>query len=581
MAVMGPLRVSACVCAWALFAAGHGFLHAATAPRPLAPRDIDSAVRAEWRRRHITPAPTCDDATFVRRASLDLSGRIPTAERVRAFLADRRPDKRARLVDELLAAPSYADHFASELESLWIDRRGGANQLFDRGAFHRYLVGELERNRPWHELVHDLLAATGQNSSGGVAAKRGEAPTGPPDPAIHPAVNWLLQYDRRPQDLAGAVARLFLGLRIQCAQCHDHPDGHYTRNNFRALVAPFLYLDVVPVDTGKTMGIRRVLVADGQRPHPRGESSEELRTIAKTWPRALDGTDLQLGSAGPRQALADWVTSPRNRAFARAAVNRIWGRLLGHGFVDPVDDFRAGNPAVLPDLLDRLSDDFVARGEDLKQLVRTICATQAYQLASASAQAHAAVGERVWQSFALRPLGADELADSIVVATGLDATLAGFDPDRQVRIKRLIATQVGFLFDIDESIAPRAFEGTIPQALLLLNGSLVASGTHTLPSGTLAQLLSALATDDERIETLYLRALSRRPTPAERLRWLAFVNAPPPPVATAPLTPAGAAPSALDRLAGKPAGRLLSPKQAAYEDLLWALVNSSEFMFQH
>jgi hypothetical protein len=500
----------------------------------LTPGQIDQLLAAEWKKAHLKPAPITDDARFLRRVWLDLAGTLPPPDAVTAFLDDKRADKRARLVDTLLAAPSYADHFTNVWEKLWIGRQA-KGALADHAAFRLWLHDQLARDVAWDQVTHTLLTATGQTDEAG-------------------ATNFFVRYARTPADLSGKVARTFLGVQIQCAQCHDHPTEAWKRDDFRKLAACFVRTAAQPLDQKKVMGVKRFAVRDfpiavaGLR--GKMMADPDLAAIETARPTALDGTDFTL-AANPRQALADWIVAPANPWFARAQVNRVWAMLLGRGFVEPVDDFRRGNPPVAPRVLDALAADFVQHHYDLQRLIRVITATRAYQTAAAPPRAGtAADAERLWARYGLRPLGADELYDALLGATHVEPVFQRFAGARFEKQKLQLHNVLAFLFDVDEEVEPGEFEGTVPQALLLLNGPLVNAGSSALPGTAVADVLALDASDEAKITQLYLRTLSRRPTKAELERWTTFVHA-------------------------------RTPMSQAYEDLMWALLNASEFQLKH
>jgi hypothetical protein len=523
------------------------------------PAQIDRMLRVEWRKHHVKPAPQATDAAFLRRAWLDLAGTIPPPAEVEKFLADNTANKRARLIDQLLASPRYADHFTDYWDNVLLGRRPPPN-VVDRTQFRRFLHDAFAENRSWAWMAHELVAATGKNSAG--------APKKPLMAALYPpsvekaeaeqvngATNWLLRFVQTPQDMGGATARLFLGVRIQCAQCHDHPSEKWKQDDFRRFTAIFAKTGLRPLEDKQMGMIRRVELIDGPGAGFGMAGNPELRAIATAKPTALDGTDF---ASAPmrRTALADWMVWPGNPWFARAFVNRMWAYLLGRGFVEPIDDFRRSNPAVAPEILDALAADFAAHNHDVKRLIRTICATEAYNRAAAPAS-----GPPLWQHYRLRPLRPEELLSTVSAAVNLDEIMRLL-PYRVERIEKLkldAKNAINFLFDIDEDVAADDYEGTIPQALMLLNGQLTNGSIAGITAGSATrELLRGASTDEEKIQRLYLRTLSRPPTKDEQTHWLAFVNAP---------------------HAGMP--QPLGPKQLAYEDLFWALLNSTEFVTRH
>ena len=559
------------------------------APSVFGPAAIDDVLRAEWKREGVVPAPRVDDARFLRRVHIDLVGTIPKPEEVTRFVADRAPDKRARVVDALLASPRYADRWTDYWDDVLMGRSVKA-RVIDRVEFRRWLHLQFAENVPWTKLVYGLVTASGTNRGGGDGVA--DAADGDAGPETNGAVNWLLKYGRNPQDLAGSTSRVFMGVQIQCAQCHDHKSEKWTQNDFRSFAANFTRTRALPLggDEGKPKR-RRFEVRDVDRPMRGGPKNQELRELAGVEPAALDGTDLS-ASANPRQALAAWMTGDTNPWFARALVNRIWAHLLGRGFVEPIDDLRPSNPGVMPQLLQQIADDFVAHGHDLKHLLRTLCATEAYQLSSAKA-ASDAKADALWARFALKPMAPDVLLDSIVTATAIEPVLERVAGENLEQLKTRLRQQFVFLFDVDEDSVEDVYEGTIPQALMLQNGPLVSGGSSAIPGAALSRVLAMPGGDAAKIEALYLAALSRPPAPAEIERWKSFLDAPREVVAAG----AGAAQEPRQRQRGKRKGaagaeplagaqrRLGSSattaKDQAYEDLFWALLNSSEFIFNH
>lgn len=592
------------VFAMVLCLAGSGAI--AQAGTELTPVEIDRMIRAEWKRQKITPAPPVDDARFLRRVTLDITGNLPSAETVRRFLSDRSPDKRARAVETLLSGPGYVKRWVAYWDDVLMGRTMRPMQNVDRVAFRQWLTEKFQKNTPYNQFVYELLTATGQNSAGGSLARAAGmempamlAPFAAPetgDPAkVNGAVNWFLKYAQTPADLSGAVSRIFLGVQIQCAQCHDHKTEKWTQEDFRRFTACFIRTRPVPVDLDRDQlrGIRRFELRDIERPLLRNRLRSGGGEYTGAIPAALDGTEFTR-SPNRRRALAAWITAPENPYFAPAIVNRMWAHFMGRGFVDPIDDFRPSNPAIMPELLQKLSEDFIAHGYDLKRLIRLICNTQAYQLSAAPSRNDPE--NLYWSRYRLKPMGPELILDALITATGMEEGLQRVAGAGAEAMKAQILRQLIFLFDVDEEFEQKDFEGTIPQALLLLNGSLVNNGASLLPGNALAQVLALPGDDAVKIEELYLRTLSRKPTSAELKHWQAFLNAPRTVVQTDSIAGAGRRPQRglggqVRRMGGgpDPFARILArtrlpepePKQQAFEDLFWALLNSSEFIFNH
>jgi len=523
------------------------------------PDVLDGPMRAAWARAGVVPAPRADDATYLRRVYVDLVGTVPGPDETRAFLTDVAPDKRRRLVDRLLASDGYAKHWTAYWEDVLI---GSAKAgLVDRAAFRGWLGARFAENTPWDRVVAELLTATGTN--GGEQDANG-------------AVNWTLRYEASPQDLGGHAARVFLGAQIQCAQCHDHKTESWKQDDFRRFTSAFLHARVDPLDHDKKMGVRRVALLDAASAPPRFAKNAELAPIVRTRATALDGTDLERGK-DTRKALAAWMTSKDNPMFARAFVNRMWGHFLGRGFYDPVDDIRPSNAPTAPEILDRLAADFVAHGFDVKHLLRVICAAEVYQLA-ASAEAKTDPEDALWGRFHVAPLGPEELLSAILRGTDLEAAAERAGIKNVDTLRASLQRKYAFLFDVDEENDEPAYSGTVSQALALLNGALVAQGTRAHPGSAVRALVEGPGDDRDKVEALVVRVLARPPTAAERARFVEYVGGHSPPsddVKVNDKTKRRGDPlERLDR------GRTLA-KAAAYEDLFWALLNSSEFTFNH
>ena len=575
----------------------------ASAPAPAIPAgmtaaQVDALLDAAWQKEGLSPAAPADDATFLRRVYLDLVGTIPPADVARAFVADPAPDKRAKVVDRLLASPEYATHWTEYWDDVLMGREV-REPVVDRAGFRAWLRARFAENAPWSRIVVELVSASGQNSAGGPRARvatplAADAGAEEPDGDISPAVNWALRFSDAPQDLAGNASRTFLGVQIQCAQCHDHKTEKWKREDFQRFASAALHAQVRPIDRGKPMGmVRRVEVKDAGKVLARVANNPELAPIAKARATALDGTDLEKG-AETSKALAQWMTAADNPWFARAFVNRMWGHFLGRGFVDPVDDMRPSNPAAAPEVLDALAADFVKGGYDIKRLLRLIATTRAYGL-SASAQAKTDPDNHLWAKFKLTPLGPEELLNAIFAATDVEsaARRAGIQNIDQLRAQ--LTRSFAFLFDVDEELDAHDYAGTITQALTMINGALVGHGSRALPGSALGDLLAQNKSAEENVEAITWRVLGRPPTAEEKAGWVKYVQDAPSRASAAPApTPAPTPPPAgkpkagpkkggngpLDRLGNKRPPSA-DPKREAYEDLVWAMLNSSEFLFNH
>jgi hypothetical protein len=573
----------------------------AGAAAPLTRDRIDALLDDEWKKRGVTPSAPADDVTFLRRLYLDVVGTIPEPAEVTAFKADQSPDKRTKKIAELLASPAYANHFMNYWDDVLMGRDPRTN-VVDRNAFRTWLGKSFRQNKRWDVLVRELVSATGQNSHGG---PRSRALSAMPmlEPAqdaetelagLNGAVNYMLRFQDAPQDLAGTSSRVFLGVQIQCAQCHDHKTETWKQEDFRSFASAFLHLRPRPLDDGKMNGeIRKLEVTDFRAVFPRLEKNPDTAPIARAKAKALDGTDLEKGE-GTRRALADWMVSPQNPWFAKAIVNRMWGHFMGRGFVDPVDDLRPSNPAVAEPLLNAMALDFAQRGYDLKALITQITSSRAYALSAQSTPGASSADpdNHLWGHFHLVPLGPEELLSSLVRATNVDEAARRAGVQNMPELRAQMAKSFGFLFDVDEEADAPDYEGTVAQALTLLNGNLTGYGSRAIPGSALTSVLATKTSDGDVVDDLYLRVLSRPPTAEERAAAVEYVHhattggagtagqAAPLPSGRAKPKKENKRPDPLNRLGNKNRSTQ-DPRTAAFEDVMWALLNSSEFSFNH
>jgi hypothetical protein len=541
---------------------------------------IDAILERAWADKGLSPTPEIDDATYLRRVTIDLVGRVPRADEVSAFLADPSPDKRARAVERLLASPEHDRHLARRWEAILLGAEVKRN-VVDRSAFRRYLERRFAEGAGWDAIVRDIVTAEGTTSVGGKigpamvdgdTAGRGDEERAA---GINGAANYFLRFARSPQDLAGQTSRAFLGVQIQCAQCHDHKTEAWKQADFRSFASALGRVRIEPVDrTRGSIGVFEV--ADADRMPRRLMKDEEVRAIAQAPARALDGTDLS-SADDTRAALAAWMTSSENPWFSRAIANRTWADLFGAGLVDPVDDLRPSNAAVLPEALDALAEGFERSGFSLDYLYRTLTATKAY-----TRSVGPGVGSQRTALFSragLRPLSSDELLESIFAAAEVDRLLEEKAPQRAEDAKALLRRRLRFVFEDDAESNADAYDGTLQQALFSMNGILPVAAT-TLAPGTVLE--RAMASGDEAaVRELFLRTLSRPPTEAELRDALAFLERPRPVESADAEEPR--------RLPGR-AGRLVPPaalrsrartdRERGYEDLFWTLLNASEFQFR-
>lgn len=551
---------------------------------------IDDAVFAQLAALRIPPSPRCDDATFLRRAMLDTLGTPPSPAEVAAFLSDPRPDRRERLVESLFQRPEFVDYWTLQLADLLQNRKERDHDV--RGtkgvrAFHSWLRQQVAANRPWDALVRELLTAQG-------------------DVSTHPEVGYFvtLYGEKTPveSEITDAVAQAFLGTRVGCARCHNHPLERYTQDDFYHFAAFFSKSSLERVDLGtgptslrlesrdtreqenrmteakkrlddvqsralkteKDSALRKEL-SDRQREfaerkrewmasHDREPKAHQPRTHQDLLARPLDRRAMEFApGSDPRAVLADWITSPTNSAFSGAMVNRLWKHFFSVGLVEPVDDLRASNPPSNPEAWNWLSAEFVRSGFDLRQVMRSILNSRTYQLSSSTVPGNS-TEHRFFSHYYARRLPAEVMQDAMALATGVPDRFEGHPVG--LRAIQLPEPGVGSYFltlfgrsdRVTACACERSGEVTLPQLLHLQNGEETQKKLRDA-NGRLMALMKAEPDHRRRVETLYLATVGRRPSPMEWAR-------------LEPLLSAG-------------------KDDEVLPDLFWALLNTKEFAFNH
>ncbi len=501
-------------------------------PNPPEHNFIDRHVFAKLRQMQIAPSELCSDGDFLRRAYLDAIGRLPTVAETQAFLNDPDPRKRDKLIDALVEMPEFADFWALKWADVLRNSRKTV-QLKGTIGLQAWLRGHLLQNTPWDQVVRELLTASGHTFA-------------------EPAANYF-RVSRDPPTLAETTAQLFFGIRMQCAKCHNHPFERWTQDDYYGFAAWFarVRLRPEPVIGSRPNGPPAAEVVYVERS---GEVTQP-RSGQVMKPRYLGGGEADLPpEADRRQALAAWLTAPDNPFFSKSVVNRVWYHLMGKGIVDPVDDFRDSNPACNDELLAALAQDFAAHRFDIKHLVRTIMKSRTYQL-SATPNEFNADDDKYFSKAVTRLLPAEVLLDAICDFTGVPEKFAGLPPG--TRAVQLPDGEVNhpFLKAFGQPArelaceCERETEGNLGQALQLINGPTVNEKIRT-PNNRLGKLLAANAAADAIIDELYLAAYCRRPTPEERAK-------------------------IREHLA-----KTAEPRRA-WEDVMWAVINTREFLFRH
>lgn len=494
---------------------------------------IDKAIFARLKEVGIPPSRLCDDSTFLRRVTLDLTARLPTADEARAFLADRTPDKRSQKVEALLNSPEYADAFANYWNSLLRNRRGDipdtrdASHIHANFAFHGWIRESIYYNKPFDQFVRELLTATGQSSDS-------------------PAVTWYRQVGTTIQQTED-TAQLFLGARIQCAQCHHHPYEQWSQRDYYALGAYFSQVNRIVSPSRMAEFVIALKRAAPEATHK--------KTGEKVAPGAMGAPALALSpDDDARAALAEWLVDKSNPFFAKALVNRYWKILFNRGLVDPEDDIRETNPPSHPELLRALAEDFIQNRYDLKHLLRLLISSSTYQLDSAP-NAHNAEEGQYFSRYYARRLSAEQLLDAVNSVAGTKDNWANQPTNtRAVQLPDNSYNTGGILREFgrpDASTActcERQVNASLGQSLLLATSSQI---QEKLGSGTAKRLAGDSARSPEhKIEEIYLGAFSRPPSAAEIDTAKAHIQ--------------------------KGGG-----SQQAWEDILWAVVSGGEFLINH
>jgi hypothetical protein len=497
---------------------------------------VDRLLRQQWRRLGIEPSPPADDATFLRRASLDICGTIPTPEDVRAYLADTRPDKRARLIDHLLDRPEYASLFGLKWADILKNRGGGystSRQRAGTSLFAAWIRDAIRSNMPYDHFATEILTAVGSQE-------------------VNPPTIWYRSVRTSP-DYVESISQAFLGVRVQCAQCHHHPAERWSQDDYYGLAAVFArvgrkggFADA-EVPTNQTIFV----AAEGRVEHPRTK-----RTMT---PRPLGGPDFTVSRYDdPRASLARWLTDPANPYFARTMANRIWGHFFGRGLIHPIDDARSTNPPSHPELLDALARDFVASRYDVKHLIRVCCNAEAYAL-SAEPNATNRGDHQTFARYYPRRLQAEVLLDAFSDALGVPTAFAGnpgkFPPGTRAidlpdeAVPNTFLDVFGRPARASSCECERVGEASLGQALALI-GSPLLEQKLTTQDGLPARLANDARPIAEVIDDLFVQVLARPARPDEIEKARRFLDAQP-------------------------------DRRVAFQSLAWSLLVSAEFLFNH
>lgn len=489
---------------------------------------IDRHMLAKWHDLGLTPSELCSDTEFLRRIHLDTIGTLPSPELIKSFLEDKSPDKRQKAIETVLNRPEFIDFWALKWGDLL---RINRTLLQDRGmwSFHNWIRASVRDEKPINKMVREIITAEGSTFTEGPA-------------------NYYMT-SRTPADWAETTSQLFLGVRIGCAKCHHHPFEKWSQDDYYGMTAFFVRLGTKNSQEFGLFGREQVVYLKdaGEQRHPRKGG------VVK--PQPLDGKEMD-DPLDRRVKLAQWITQKENPFFARNIVNRFWGYYMGRGLVEPLDDMRQTNPACIPELLDALSEDFVQNDYNLKHLLRTIMNSRVYQLSSKSNEGNRVdASNTFFTRFTVRRLTAEQLADAIDFATGTETKYTGLPAG--TRAIQLPDPEIASFF-LDTFGRParqitceceRTVQPNIAQALHLLNGEFL-NGKLAAGSGRINEMLKNKKSASEIVETLYLATLSRPPRDDEMSRATFWIS-------NAPNIREGS------------------------QDLLWALLNSREFMFNY
>jgi hypothetical protein len=488
---------------------------------------IDRAIDAKMQRLKIQPSPAVDDATFLRRVSLDLAGRLPTPEELRAFVGDASKNKRAAKVDKLIASPAFVDHWTLKWGDLLQNNR---KYLGEKGAyeFREWIRDSIAQNKPYDRMVREMLEARGSSYDA-------------------PEANFF-RVTRDPKPTMEKTTQVFLGVRMVCAQCHDHPFERWTQNQYYEMSAFFSAVGLRP---GYEVGEEIIYDQrqDFEMKHPKDSRVMNPKFIVPVASKpAAPPVD-----ASRRQSYAEWLTAKDNPFFAKSTVNRVWSYFFGRGIIDPVDDIRASNPPSNAALLDALTKDFTDHDFDLRHLMRTIANSRAYQASIVTNEWNESDADNFSHAMPRR-LSAEELMDAVAMATGVRPVFSEAPPDTTA--EQITDPHIGKEGFLDLFGRPsressceceRRSDLSLPQALNLVNGKTISDAVAD-SNGRIAKAILAGRTDRELIEEMYLATLSRAPAAAELDRGLKYLQS-------------------------------SGGRAARAQDLMWALLNSKGFLY--
>jgi len=485
-------------------------------------RLIDERIDQRLKAEKVEASPLADDAEFLRRVYLDITGHIPPADKAAAFLDSKDPEKRRKLIDELLATEDYGKHLADIWQALVLPKNSD-NRRLSFQPMGAWFAERFNKNEPWNKIVHELLTSTGAQEKNG-------------------AVTFFLA-NNSVDKMTDEVCKVFLGVQLQCAQCHNHPFTDWKQTEYWSMAAFFMKVQSSNVNAAAKNGTSPE-VSESDKPR-RGKNAlpESAKLVA---PKFLGAEEPKVGNGPVRPVLADWLTTAKNPYFSKAMVNRMWGQFFGRGIVNPIDDMHEGNFPSHPELLAEMANQFGKNDFDLKYLVRAVCNSKTYQRSSKPTKNNVDVALTLYSRMPVKVMSPEQLYDSLGTVLGR--------PDNRGPAGRAAAggrlanvtprsVFVAF-FGVDENADPTEYQAGIPQALNLMNSSRINQSIQG------SALVRRGKSAPEAIEQMYLSTLSRRPTAQELEKLSAYLK------------------KAGDTTQG-------------YGDVLWALLNTSEFTLNH
>jgi hypothetical protein len=502
--------------------------------------EINKQIREAWKDNEVSPSPVADDHEWLRRLYLDVVGHVPSLEDIEAFAADKDKAKRTKVIDKLLDDPAYVRNWTTVWTNLCIGQQ--TPRRVSRAGMQKFFREAFGKNRPWNAIVSDLVTAEGHYEENG-------------------AVNFLLAQMQDQDDgvqMTAKTTRLFLGMQVQCTQCHNHPFNDWKQDQFWQFNS--FFRQTGKIDHRKFDAKTGRMVDDFSEIVERDFSGpvyfEKRNGLMQVAYPIYFGSEVDPGqSTDRRQELAKLMVSGEKPMIAMAMVNRTWAHFFGYGFTRPIDDIGPHNPATHPALLDYLATEFVKSGYDCKQLMRWIANSEAYNLTSRATKKNEqrdnpAAGEAALFSHVyVKPMTAEQLYDSLIVATNAHKSgRSGWEQSEKQRQEWL--QQFVRAFGTDDGEESNSFDGTIPQALMMMNGELVQDAVSVKSGSHLGDVLTGRGNEVQKVARLYMTALGRQPTKPELAAAQGYLKR-----SRDPLT--------------------------VYQDLFWALLNSNEFIFNH